>query len=63
MKGTVKWYDIGKGYGFIRGNDRKDIFVHVSGLLTGVYPNENDQVEYEIEKSERGLSAINVSLC
>jgi CspA family cold shock protein len=62
MKGTVKWYNIGKGYGFIRGNNKKDIFVHVTGLLTGIYPDENDQVEYDIVKTQRGQKAVKVKL-
>ena len=60
MKGTVKWYDYRKGYGFIQGEDGKEIFVHRTALpmVTGI--DENDQVEYEIEKLERGLKATNV---
>ena len=63
MKGTIRWYDIGKGYGFIRGNDRKDIYVHFTELLPGVYPNRNDQVEYDLDQSDRGPKAINVTVC
>jgi CspA family cold shock protein len=60
MKGTVKWYNFGRGYGFIQGEDGKDVFVHRTSLPMGTDIYENDQVEYEIEESERGPKAINV---
>jgi len=60
MKGTVKWYNIYRGYGFIQGEDGKDVFVHRTELPMGAEIYENDQVEYEIEKSERGLKAMGI---
>ncbi|UCD13646.1 MAG: cold shock domain-containing protein [Thermoplasmatales archaeon] len=60
MKGTVKWYNPRKGYGFIQGEDGKDIFVHRSAIPTGTYLNEGDAVEYESEDSDKGPKAINV---
>jgi len=60
MKGTIKWYNAGKGYGFITGEDEKDVFVHRSGIPNGTYINEGDKVEYEIEESERGPRATKI---
>jgi len=60
MKGTVKWYNHFKGYGFISGEDGTDVFIHRTALPMGTDIDENDKVEYEIEKSERGPKAINV---
>ena len=60
MKGTVKWYNHFKGYGFIQGEDGKEVFVHRTALPLGTDIDENDSVEYEIEKSERGPKATNV---
>jgi CspA family cold shock protein len=60
MKGTVKWYNDMKGYGFIAGEDEKDVFVHRTAIPMGVGLYEGDQVEYEIEESDRGQRAINV---
>lgn len=60
MKGIIKWYNARKGYGFIEGEDKKDIFVHRNSIPDGTYLNEGDQVEYEIEDSEKGPQATNV---
>jgi len=60
MNGTVKWYNSGKGYGFILGEDEKEVFVHRSAIPNGTYLNEGDKVEYEIEDTERGPSAKDV---
>ena len=60
MKGKVKWYNSRKGYGFIEGEDKKDIFVHRNSIPDGTYLNEGDQVEYEIEDSDKGPQATNV---
>ncbi|MCK4332803.1 MAG: cold shock domain-containing protein [Thermoplasmatales archaeon] len=60
MKGTVKWYNARKGYGFIEGEDGKDVFVHRSAIPTGIYINEGDKVEYEVEESERGPNAKDI---
>jgi len=60
MKGTVKWYNPRKGYGFIEGEDGKDVFVHRSAIPNGTYITEGDKVEYEVEESERGPNAKDI---
>jgi CspA family cold shock protein len=61
MKGTVKWYDRVKGYGFLQTEDDKDIFIHRSGLEVSHTELEAGQaVEFEIEQREKGPVAIKV---
>ena len=60
MKGTVKWYNDMKGFGFIANEDGNDVFVHRTAIPMGVGLYEGDQVEYEIEDSDRGQRAINL---
>ena len=63
MKGTIKWYNSIKGFGFIQGEDGKDVFVHSTALPAGTNINQDDPVEYTIEESERGPKATNVTMC
>lgn len=60
MKGNVKFFNVGKHFGFIAGEDGKEYFVHVSGLKDGVSIRDNDSVEFDSETGDRGLKAINV---
>jgi CspA family cold shock protein len=60
MKGTVKWYNSYKGYGFIQSEDGKEVFVHRSSIEVETDLYENDPVEFEIEESDRGPKAMNV---
>jgi len=62
MKGKVKWYNFRKGYGFISGEDEKDVFVHNSDVPEGTLLKEEDEVEYEVEETEKGLKAIAIKL-
>lgn len=61
MKGTVKFFNAIKGFGFIAAEDGKEYFVHQTGLNEGVVLNENDAVEFEVTEGDRGPKAINVS--
>ncbi|MBU1202121.1 MAG: cold shock domain-containing protein [Nanoarchaeota archaeon] len=60
MKGTVKFFNKMKGFGFIAGEDGKEVFVHQSSLGEGVTLNENDSVTFDVEKGDRGPKAVNV---
>ena len=62
MKGTVKWFNSGKGYGFITPEEGKDVFVHFSAITGEGFKtlNEGDQVEFEIITDQKGPKATNV---
>ena len=60
MKGTIKWFNERRGYGFIQSEDNKEIFVHKNALELGIYLEEGDAVEFEVAQSEKGPNAINV---
>jgi CspA family cold shock protein len=63
MKGTVKWYDAVKGFGFIQSEDNKDLFVHRSGVKDNVFSLEAGQsVEFEIKDNDKGPVAFNVEV-
>jgi len=59
-KGTVKFFNEAKGFGFIKGEDQQDIFVHATGLNEEI--RENDVVTYETANGKNGLNAVNVSV-
>jgi CspA family cold shock protein len=58
--GTVKFFNTRKGFGFIEGEDSKDIFVHANNLIDQI--SDGDKVSYEIEDTPKGPSAINVKI-
>ncbi len=60
MKGTVKFFNEGKGFGFIACEDGKEVFVHKSAIEEGVTLHENDAVVFDVEEGDRGLKAVNV---
>jgi CspA family cold shock protein len=60
MKGTIKWYNTRKGYGFILGENGKETFLHRSAVPPELQLKEGDKVEYEIEESDRGPKATNL---
>jgi CspA family cold shock protein len=62
-KGTVKWFDDKKGFGFIeQENGGPDCFVHYSSIISSGFKtlSEDDEVEFDVEDSQRGPKAINV---
>ena len=63
VRGTVKWFNNSKGYGFITREDgEEDVFVHYSAIESEGYRslNEGQRVEFTIEQSPKGLQASNV---
>lgn len=59
--GTVKFFNDSKGFGFITPESgEKDVFVHVSGLIDEIQ--EGDEVNYDVEEGQKGLSAVNVKV-
>ena len=60
MKGKVKFFNRTKEFGFITGDDGKDYFVHITGLVGISSRNENDVVEFDTEQGEKGLKAVKV---
>jgi len=62
-KGTVKWFNSSKGFGFITREQGDDVFVHYKAIQGNGYKSleEGDQVQFEIGQGPKGLQAINVS--
>jgi CspA family cold shock protein len=60
--GTVKWFSDQKGYGFISGDDGKDVFCHFSAVQTEGFKTLKDgqKVQFEVTQGEKGLRAANV---
>ncbi|WAC42682.1 cold shock domain-containing protein [Pedobacter sp. SL55] len=59
-KGTVTFFNESKGYGFIRNSETQEsVFVHVNGLKTQI--KEGDKVTFEVEKGQKGPTAVRVS--
>ncbi len=60
-KGTVKFFNETKGFGFIvEEGSNQEHFVHVSGLMDEI--RENDEVEFDLEEGKKGLNAVNVKV-
>jgi CspA family cold shock protein len=61
-RGTVKWFNDAKGYGFIARSSGDDVFVHFSSIQGDGFRTlaEGDEVEFELQETDRGLQAANV---
>ncbi len=61
-KGTVKWFNSDKGFGFITGEDGNDVFAHFSAIQGEGFKSldEGQAVTYDIEEGQRGLQAVNI---
>jgi cold shock protein len=63
LKGTVKWFNNAKGYGFIGRDDGPDVFVHYSAITSEGYKSlqEGDVVDFEVVQGQKGPQAANVT--
>lgn len=63
-KGTVKWFNGAKGFGFIARESGEDVFVHFKAIAGSGYKtlNEGDRVSFDVEKGPKGLQASNVTV-
>ena len=59
-KGTVKFFNAAKGFGFIKKEDGTEVFVHSTGLIDKV--RENDNVTFDVSEGKKGPNAVNVKL-
>jgi CspA family cold shock protein len=62
VKGSVKWFNEKKGFGFITREDGSDVFVHFSAIKRDGFKSldEGDKVEFEVTEGPKGLQATNV---
>lgn len=61
-RGTVKWFNDSKGYGFIEQSDGEDVFVHFSAITMDGFKTlaEGEEVDFEVRETDKGLQASNV---
>ncbi len=62
MQGTVKWFNVTKGFGFITSDEGSDVFVHHTSIQGEGFKSlaEGDRVSFDVEKGPKGLKAVNV---
>jgi cold shock protein len=60
--GTVKWFNDAKGFGFLKSDDGKDVFVHHTSITAAGHRTltEGQAVQFEVENGPKGLKAVNV---
>ena len=63
-EGTVKWFNAGKGFGFIEQEDGPDVFVHFSEIKSDGFKSlrEGERVTFDIEQGQKGPAAVNVTV-
>jgi len=63
-QGTVKWFNSSKGFGFISREEGEDVFVHFKSIVSDGFKSlsEGNKVEFDVEKTAKGLQAINVKV-
>ena len=63
VKGTVKWFNDSKGFGFIEQENGDDVFVHHSAINSDGFKslNEGERVSFEVEEGQKGPAAANVT--
>lgn len=63
VTGRVKWFDEKKGFGFIEGQDGKDVFVHFRAIKGDGFKTlaDGQEVEFEVEQGQKGPQAVNVT--
>ncbi len=64
IKGTVKWFNERKGFGFLSQEDGDDVFVHYSSIQSSGFKslNEGQSIEFETQEGPKGLQAVNVKV-
>ena len=64
MKGKVKWFNPEKGFGFITGEDGKDVFAHFSQIQKEGFKtlNENEEVTFDVVDGQKGPQASNIKV-
>jgi cold shock protein len=64
MNGTVKWFNSEKGFGFITGEDGKDVFAHFSQIKSDGYKSlqEGQKVTYDVAQGQKGPQAENITV-
>ena len=64
MSGTVKWFNSEKGYGFITGEDGKDVFAHFSQIQSNGFKTleEGQEVTFDVVQGQKGPNAVNIEV-
>lgn len=62
-RGTVKWFNCRRGYGFITDTEGNDVFVHYSGIVKEGFKSldEGKEVSFDVINGEHGVQAVNVT--